>query len=306
MIHVGSSSAKFLSLAVITSSVIASMSYSHSAQAGEVTAKQEEVTAKQNQPTAIAEANIPTVSESKTDTVIRSVGRAADLKGTVSLTAPANLVVDAPAPIAQASRTPAKPPAKSSEGFYASLSPLVFFGRNGGTVNGLIQNPVKSGLGVSGAVGYQFQDFRAEGELLYVKQDLDGSSVPNVSATGGFSTIALMANGYYDIPTGSGFKPYVGGGLGLAFVSADLGLKDNAGNAGSVSASGSSFAYQLKAGVTYAVSDNLDLGLGFRMFAQGNAKVTGTGTVNGFTASGSGDAPLGTAFVAELTARFRF
>ena len=72
MIHVGSSSAKFLSLAVITSSVIASMSYSHSAQAGEVTAKQEEVTAKQNQPTAIAEAKIPTVSEYKTDTVTRS------------------------------------------------------------------------------------------------------------------------------------------------------------------------------------------------------------------------------------------
>ncbi|MDX2255879.1 MAG: P44/Msp2 family outer membrane protein [Pseudanabaenaceae cyanobacterium bins.39] len=298
MVYVGSRPAKFLGLAAIASSAIGIMGYSHGAQAGEVSAKQNEV----SQSTAIAEAKIPTVSEYKAAS--NTSDKAADLKGTVSPTALTNLVADAP--VAQASGTPAKAAVKSSEGFYASLSPLLFFGRNGGTVNGLVQNPVKSGIGVSGAVGYQFQDFRAEGELLYVKQDFDGSSVPTASVTGGYSTVALMANGYYDIPTGSGFKPYVGAGLGLAFISGDVGLKDNLGNVGSVSFSGSSFAYQLKAGATYAVTDNLDLGLGFRMFAQGNAKGSATGSVNGFTGSASGDAPLGTAFVAELTARLRF
>jgi hypothetical protein len=86
MIHVSSSPAKFLSLAVIASSAIASMSYSYGAQAGEVTAKQIEV----KQSTTITESKIPTVSEYKTASVKRR--KATALKGTVSPTAPANLV----------------------------------------------------------------------------------------------------------------------------------------------------------------------------------------------------------------------
>jgi opacity protein-like surface antigen len=300
MIHVGSSPVKFLSLAVIASSAIGTMSYSHVAQAGEVTAKQIE----NKQSTVVAEAKIPTVSQYKTASTTSD--KAAALKGTVSPAAPANLVADAP--IAQASGTSAKATVKSSEGFYVSLSPLLMFGRSvpagGGT-----DNKVGSSIGISAAAGYKFSDFRAEGELLYSKQNATEAGAGN---SGSFSTFAIFANGYYDIPAEGGFKPYVGAGLGLAFNSLEASGTLNgtggipSGN-GSFSLLGSSLAYQLKAGVAYAVSDQFDLGLGFRLLGQSKYSGTLSATVNGVAGSKPNiEVTPGTAFIAEVTARFRF
>lgn len=294
MVYVGSSPAKFLSLVVITSS-IGSMSYSDGAQAGEVTAKQIEVN---QSTTVIAEAKIPTVSEYKTAS--NTSDKAAALKGTVSPTAPTNLVADAP--ISQASGKPAVATAKSSEGFYVTISPLLLFGRSAPASApglGTAENKLRSSIGISGAAGYQFSDFRVEGELLYSKQDFDGA--PS-GLSGGLSTFAIFANGYYDIPTEGGFKPYLGAGLGLSFNS----LEFRAGN-DSASLSGSSLAYQLKAGVAYAVSDKFDLGLGVRLLGQGKFSGTANATINGLSASQANtEVSPGAAFVAEVTARLRF
>ena len=53
-------------------------------------------------------------------------------------------------------------------------------------------------------------------------------------------------NGYYDIATGSKFRPYLGAGIGLGFI----GDQDNGLNEFDY---GTSFAYQGKVGVQYEV-----------------------------------------------------
>lgn len=173
----------------------------------------------------------------------------------------------------------------------------MLFGRS--APSGGFDNKLGSSIAISGAAGYKFSDFRAEGEILYSKQDFDGAPA---GLSGGLSTFAIFANGYYDIPTEGGFKPYVGVGLGLASNS----LEGRIGN-DSASLSGSSLAYQLKVGVAYAVSDQFDLGLGFRLLGQGKFSGTANATINGFTASQSNvEVSPGTAFASEVTARFRF
>ena len=104
----------------------------------------------------------------------------------------------------------------------------------------------------------------------------------------------------------------MGAGLGLTFNSLEGSGAFNgtggfpSGN-GSLSLPGSSLAYQLKAGVAYAVSDQFDLGLGFRLLGQSKYSSTLSATINGVSGSlPNVEVSPGTAFVAEVTARFRF
>lgn len=71
----------------------------------------------------------------------------------------------------------------------------------------------------------------------------------NVSSLGGFLNV------FYDIPTGSTFEPYLGGGLGyrqvtVEFEPSGVPVADD---------SDAGFAWQLMAGGTFAVSDSIDL-----------------------------------------------
>ncbi len=219
------------------------------------------------------------------------------------------------------------PKQEPKEGFYFSISPGVALGRNltGTTIinggkpitfvgtDGKIVTidrggsgtlSLNSGLNISGAAGYQFNGFRVEGELLYSKQypSFPDTTVP---VSGGFQTTALMANGYYDINTGSDFKPYIGIGLGIAFNSADIsGVNDYLGGQDTISGGSTNLAYQAKLGETYAVNSNLDLGLGLRLFGQAGTSAYDAYT-NG-TKVGTVNIDSGLTFVTELTARFRF
>jgi len=83
----------------------------------------------------------------------------------------------------------------------------------------------------------------------------------------------LLGNLWFDIDTGSGFTPYVGGGLGAAFVTAegDIGLSDP------IDLSGWGWAYQVGAGVKFDVADNIALDLGYRYKAVVDAELEGGG-----------------------------
>jgi opacity protein-like surface antigen len=106
------------------------------------------------------------------------------------------------------------------------------------------------GLGLLG--GFDFGTYRLEGEFAYRKND-------NKEITGDTSSVALMANGYYDFrmvsPT---FVPYIGGGLGFARVSEKATIIDD---------SDMVFAYQFATGVGFAISKELTLDLGYKYFA---------------------------------------
>ncbi|MGJ0604539.1 outer membrane protein [Cylindrospermopsis raciborskii] len=104
------------------------------------------------------------------------------------------------------------------------------------------------------AVGYQFEQVRAElevGNQFFSAKEVipavAGATAQLVS--GNITATTILLNGYYDIPTGSKLRPYIGGGIGLGFFRGDV--KDNFG--GSTNIDGSSFAWQAKAGVQYEV-----------------------------------------------------
>ncbi|MCZ2205197.1 outer membrane beta-barrel protein [Cylindrospermopsis raciborskii] len=108
----------------------------------------------------------------------------------------------------------------------------------------------------NGAVGYQFEQIRAELEVG--NQFLSGKDISSIDGsiygskipiTGNLSATTILINGYYDIPTGSKFRPYVGGGLGLGIIGGEI--RDSF---STTDLSGTSFAYQLKAGVQYEIT----------------------------------------------------
>ena len=111
---------------------------------------------------------------------------------------------------------------------------------------------VDSGFVVNGAVGYDFDEFRVEGAVGYQENDYTNDTL-------GASLLTVMANGYYDLNAGSGFKPYVMAGLGIAHINADddHGISDPW-------LDDTYFAWQLGAGVGYEVSENITIDVGYR------------------------------------------
>ena len=89
----------------------------------------------------------------------------------------------------------------------------------------------------------------------------------------------LMLNAWVDIPTGTAFTPYLGGGMGFGFVNykAKLHTVDSQGIIEPGFESGSSnetnFAWSLGAGVAYDFTKNWTVDLGYRYIDAGKASV---------------------------------
>lgn len=165
-------------------------------------------------------------------------------------------------------------------GWYASIS--------GGWTNREdvheIGNPAtfltwEDGFSVNGAVGYEFSFFRAEFEIGLSNTGVDqaGAGIPNVGdfvsgAQGNVSLRKYMFNLYHDFKFNDlKIVPYVGGGIGFYqseinglfpefFTS--LGQELNGVNA----TSDFPFAYQVKAGVNYEMTQRTELFLGYCFF----------------------------------------
>jgi opacity protein-like surface antigen len=138
-----------------------------------------------------------------------------------------------------------------------------------GELNGASPNVKgKSGWTVDLAAGRSLNgNVRAEGELLYSEADRKDVS------TGKIKTFGSLVNGYYDIDTGTKFRPYVGAGVGIAQVKLDKGLThgDDTG-----------LAYQLKTGVSYAINDRLSAQVGYRYLGVNDVHIgQGVGRIDG-------------------------
>lgn len=143
-----------------------------------------------------------------------------------------------------------------------------------------------TGFAINGQLGYAFENgFRAELEAAYSQYDvnthtgltvgganIDGVDVavltrgdaddgnPTVGAViadgqGEVTNFGLFGNVYYDINTGSAFKPYLGAGVGYNWVDVeyspsgvDVADDDDGG-----------FAYQLMAGASFELSEQTEL-----------------------------------------------
>jgi opacity protein-like surface antigen len=134
------------------------------------------------------------------------------------------------------------------------------------------------------SIGRSFDNFRAEGEFYFgINQvtAMTGNGI-TIDTEGDFTTSGLMLNGYYDFPTGSKWRPYLGGGIGFANLSYNyvtlMGVP-------AVNDDDYVLAYQGKAGIAYSFSSRWDGTLGYRYLGTGDADfVDATGFP--FTADG--------------------
>ena len=82
---------------------------------------------------------------------------------------------------------------------------------------------------------------------------------------------SYMLNGYFDIPTGTSFRPYIGAGVGMAQVKNRLAFVDM----GSVTKQKkNNFAWQVAAGVGYNITPHWVLDVGYRYVDNGNNEWT--------------------------------
>jgi opacity protein-like surface antigen len=101
------------------------------------------------------------------------------------------------------------------------------------------------GWTISGAAGKSFGNgWRAEGQLLYLENS-GKSGFGDTKVFGGF------ANGYYDFLPNSQWRPFLGAGIGVAQV------KEDDGPIGAPHGDKTVFAYQIHAGVSHPISDQL-------------------------------------------------
>ena len=113
-----------------------------------------------------------------------------------------------------------------------------------------------------GAIGYRFPWARIEASVSYRQNDVDEVKVGGSDFSGDGKTKALvgLVNAYLDLDFGLPVHPYVGGGVGAAYVSVDTGnnspleVDDEAG----------AFAWNLLAGVGYDVTESVALTATYR------------------------------------------
>lgn len=157
------------------------------------------------------------------------------------------------------------------KGFYLSFTPSAVHPFTVETTSPIL-SPAKIrtqwGVNVAGGLGYRVDDFRVEGEVMYGRSDADHISFSGGGGdlSGYFALWGATINFFYDIPTGTRFRPYVGAGLGGVLLEAhDVTL------AGFPPTHGSNkiLAYKLMAGISYALTDVWRLFLGYRFMGMG-------------------------------------
>jgi opacity protein-like surface antigen len=144
-----------------------------------------------------------------------------------------------------------------------------------------ITSRTKNGYSLSGAAGFGFGNgLRADGEFGYRRHGFDSLQIradgglgaafgvgslngSTLKATGHLSALSLLGNLWYDVDLGSGVKPYLGGGLGAARISAT-----NIAVSGVTIVNGGDtvFAFQVGAGVGYEIFPAATLSLDYRYF----------------------------------------
>lgn len=195
------------------------------------------------------------------------------------------------------SSPPAPPPAEGSEsvlgdqyGFYAGFRGMFMLTDVGdvqlnpdrATFSENSPGPEATGGG-SIVLGYRWDDYldlpiRTEFELIHrFRHDFD-TRVQNANEVFDFqnnvSTDQLMFNVLYDFDTGSPWRPYVGGGVGIARHFSDA-FRFDALNGGDGVHSGNfehNFAWSVQTGVMVRIADNWAVEGGYRFSSLGEIK----------------------------------
>ena len=127
------------------------------------------------------------------------------------------------------------------------------------------------GFGVDAALGYDFGSFRSDVEFTFMSSkavfdvDKDDRRGVNVVADDTLTILALTANAWYDLDTGTAWTPYIGIGVGATNLSVQLseGTDDDDRY---FDGTGWGFAYQAGVGVAFEVLNGFSLTAGYQFF----------------------------------------
>jgi len=116
-----------------------------------------------------------------------------------------------------------------------------------------------TGFGLGIAVGNDYGGDRLEVEFGYQENDLDTvkGGGKSYALPGDVSGMGLLVNGYHDFKTTSTVTPFIGAGIGFANVELDMPGYNEDDNV---------FAYQVGAGLSFAVNQEVNLDLKYRYF----------------------------------------
>lgn len=155
-----------------------------------------------------------------------------------------------------------------------------------------IGDETEGSFGGALAIGYDFKPkfdipLRAEIEYAYMSETSASSTranlLPNTdwSAKQNFQAQTLFANVYYDFHNSTSFTPYVGAGLGVAFINTDADLSAidavtpaNTTIASTGSQTETNFAWNVGVGVGYAINEMFTVDLGYRFASLGGAETS--------------------------------
>lgn len=148
-----------------------------------------------------------------------------------------------------------------------------------------VQNKFTFGGGFAGIVGYDFGQFRLEGEIgkhyhnakSYTVNNAAGLGITSGNATAGKSNMThYMVNAVIDIDgpfADKNIEPFIGAGLGLSNVAwNNMTARGNA--AAYTHGSDNVFAYQAFAGFSVPVNENIDISLKYRYLGTNDANRT--------------------------------
>ena len=137
-------------------------------------------------------------------------------------------------------------------------------------------------LGGAFALGYDFWQqhllpLRAELEFALRannEKTWSGDSILEVKGTWNNST--LFANLFWDFHNDTALTPYVGAGLGMAFVYTGYDFTDANGNKFSADDRFTNFAWNVGAGLAYNINENFTLDAAYRFVGLGYTEVSAT------------------------------
>lgn len=195
-------------------------------------------------------------------------------------------------------------------GFVAPQTPSANTTVNGTAVTGSLQQ----NLAYSGEIGFGYDFGAIRTEFTYGYTPISSKNWTaswnggNISAplSTNYNLSGFLFGAYYDVKTKSKFTPYIGGAIGPGAVAVpSISATVNNVSVSTQSSTAGVFAYQAKAGISYAASKEADLfveaGYLGASSASVNAVASGSGnTISPITIGANGG------FLAKLGFRYRF
>jgi opacity protein-like surface antigen len=162
--------------------------------------------------------------------------------------------------------------------FWADADTTIRAAGGGGTGTSTGRAEYGTGFGAAGAVGYGVQNARFELELSARGADIDRMSGSGGVRVGGVTktfngslsdsdvtAAAALANIWYDVATGTAWRPFAGVGVGVARVNLSIGRTDT-GWASDFDDTNTVFAFQGGLGIGYEITPKIMANVSYRYF----------------------------------------